>query len=567
MTTQQEVPDKSGKERHETLVVKGGTTIEGLELVGEKVGAIISQIMTLDKWEPGDNFGVRSIVFRTDGLPKDKLGMSYPLAGAIAVNLQEIWNMCIEDMKAGELHLSLQGHIWNQLLLTLLHEIHHVDSCRDPEMIELCESAADDLDKEAEAWASEVIDDLAKEFNIEPVSLAEMGFFGLKLMEVAQELTSGEVTEENKWLDRGLKMLEEGIIYHDEANDILCKTFREYRRGITDPEGKDDAWGKAISVIDLVVDGQTIGEEEKEVEPDIVELPKDYNTSAEQDEIEEMVVEQQMALAAGAVGEEGGIAMEDEDAQTLPPEEIEEAPIAAPVGVQQPLFGPAIPPAEQFVMSTGPQAGENVAAPTSDDTVVLPEHIQQENAAVAAAAAGPAPQAQAVPQQYPVNNVDPGKFKAFMKDVYMRLYTQIFKKCGWQLQNDQGFTNPAGILEGVRFDDLEKLHGVENVIMEYKTVDANGQSITEKCQGYVRGTVFTKSNTYGLPAYVLFLNFNGTQLKRSLVPQNPAKRGSDGQYKATALEARIGHAIAWVMADGQNAWKGKIRDNVYEELG
>ena len=165
-----------------------------------------------------------------------------------------------------------------------------------------------------------------------------------------------------------------------------------------------------------------------------------------------------------------------------------------------------------------------------------------------------------------MNNVEAEKFKAFMKDVYLRLYTHMFTKCGWQLQSDQGFTNPAGVLEGVKLDDLEKMHGVQNVVMEYKTVNAQGQPITEKYQGFVRGTVFTKSNTFGLPAYVLFLNFNGMQLKRSLVPQNPAKRGPDGQYKATALEARQGHAIAWVMADGANAWRGKIRDNVYEEL-
>lgn len=574
-TTQQAVPDKGGKERRSVLVAKGGTTITGLALVGEKIGAIIQQILSLDK--EADNFGVRSITFRSDGTPKDKLGISYPLAGAIAINLLDIWDMCVEDMKDGKLHLSLQGHVWQQLLLTILHEVHHVDSCRDPEMLELVETAADDLHQEAEAWAQDVIDDLAKEFDIEPVSLAEMGFFGTKLMEVATELAAGEITEENKWLDRGLKMLEEGIIYHDEANEILIKSFREYRRGVSDPEGKDDSWGKAVSVIDLVVDGQTIGGEEKP-EPDVVELPANYDQSIEQDEAEEAIVEQQMAFAAGAVGEEGGELVADEDASTMAPEDIDNDAVAAAV-VDQPLFGGDVnvaPAAPQGPLFGGGVPSPNTAptAPAgafpsqaSGDTVELPQHIQQANAAMAAAAAGPAPQAAARPQQYPVNNVDPGKFKAFMKDVYMRLYTQCFKKCGWQLQSDQGFTNPAGILEAVKIDDLEKLHGVKDVIMEYMTVNAQGQTITEKCAGYVRGTVFTKSNQYGLPAYVLFLNFNGMQMKRSLVPQNPAKRGNDGQYKATALEARQGHAIAWVMADGQNAWKGKIRDNVYEELG
>ena len=559
-TTQQAVPGKGGQR---DLLAVGGTSIIGLSLVGQKIGAIIQQILSLD----GDreNFGVTSISFRKDNVPKEKLGISYPLAGAIVINLEEHWNMCVEDMKKGTLCLSLQGHIWQQLLLTILHEVHHVDACRDPEMLELVETAKEDLDAEAEEWAQEIITDLAKEFDIEPISLAEMEFFGVKLMELAEKLTSG--AEGMEWLDAQLKLMEDGVIYCDTANEIITKSFREYRRGVVDPEGKDESWGKAVSVVDLVVDGKVIGEgEETEKEPDVVDLPANYDNSIEQDEAEEAAVEKALAAAAAAVGEEGSELTADDEATVLSPEEVDDSNVVeAPVAI----FAVDVPNAAPAAATNAPLfAPATPAAPVAPTpgAVPLPASVVQQNLFVANAAAGPATPPPATPQQYPVNNVEAEKFKAFMKDVYLRLYTHMFTKCGWQLQSDQGFTNPAGVLEGVKLDDLEKMHGVQNVVMEYKTVNAQGQPITEKYQGFVRGTVFTKSNTFGLPAYVLFLNFNGMQLKRSLVPQNPAKRGPDGQYKATAIEARQGHAIAWVMADGANAWRGKIRDNVYEEL-
>lgn len=562
-TTQQTV--KSGEKR--LVRSTNDVVIEGLELVGDKIGGIIQQILMLDK--EADNFGVRTIIFRNDGYPKNALGKSYPLAGAIAINLQEVWDMCVEDFQKKSNWLSLSGHLWNQLLLTILHEIHHVDACRDPEMIELIENSKKDLDDEAEAWAQEVIDDLAKEFDIEPIALAEMEFFGLKLMDLVTKMQSADNQADFGWLDRALTMLEDGVIYHDPDNDILIKTYREYRRGIKDPEGKDNSWGKAISVIDLVVDGKPIADEElvaqdspeAEKEPDVVVLTPGYDQSIAQDEAEEAIVEKQMAMAAAAPGEEGSELVADDQATTLAPEDIDDSNV---VEAAVPMFAVDVPNAAPITAPATPATPTQT--PLFASSVPLAPHIQQQNTFMANAAAGPAPQAPARPQQYEVNNVDPEKFKKFMKDVYMRLYTQIFTKCGWQLQSDQGFLNPGNIVAPVDITDLEKTHGVKNVIMEYMTVNAQGQPITEKCQGHVRGTVFTKSNPYGLPAFVLFLNFNGMQLKRSLVPQNPAKRGTDGQYKATALEARSGHPIAWVMADGQNAWKGKIKDNVYEEL-
>jgi len=163
---------------------------------------------------------------------------------------------------------------------------------------------------------------------------------------------------------------------------------------------------------------------------------------------------------------------------------------------------------------------------------------------------------------YPPNNLSPDTIKAFLSAVYMKLYTVLFTKCGRVQNSDQGFTNPGAILEHVNIRDLIELHQADNLIMSYDTLNANGSYAREECQGSIRGTVFRKSNPYGLPAFAMYLNITGQRVERRLVAQNPGKLNASGQLSTTALEARQGHAIAWIMGDGLSTFI-KIRDNVY----
>lgn len=163
---------------------------------------------------------------------------------------------------------------------------------------------------------------------------------------------------------------------------------------------------------------------------------------------------------------------------------------------------------------------------------------------------------------YSPNNLSQDTIKTFLQAVYMRLYTVMFTKCGRVKDSDQGFTNPGAILEHVDIKDLIELHQAKNLIMSYDTLNKNGSYAREECQGSIRGTVFRKSNPYGLPAFALFLNIGGQRVERRLVAQNPAKLNASGQLSTTALEARQGHAIAWIMGDGLSTFI-RIRDNVY----
>jgi hypothetical protein len=122
-------------------------------------------------------------------------------------------------------------------------------------------------------------------------------------------------------------------------------------------------------------------------------------------------------------------------------------------------------------------------------------------------------------------------------------------------------------LEPVSIADLIQLHQAKGLIMEYDTLNAASHRQPEECQGHIRGIVFTKSNAHGIPAYAIYLNLNGQRVKRSLIAQNTAKKNAAGQYSSQALEARAGHAIAWLLSEDENKkFVAKIRDNIYEAL-
>jgi hypothetical protein len=180
-----------------------------------------------------------------------------------------------------------------------------------------------------------------------------------------------------------------------------------------------------------------------------------------------------------------------------------------------------------------------------DEVPIMNAQVAQ-TAALQGAAAGPYKKKEQ--KMFAPNAYTDEQIVAFMSVVYKRLHANIFNKCGRQPNGT--FTNAAAILEGVRIDDIETSMGVKGIIAEYDTFDANGRwGLCEKCNGYVRGQIFSKSK---LPGYVLYLNFRGWGAKRVLTPQNPNTSSS------TAAHARNGMAITFVInGDKEDADKGK----------
>ena len=525
------------------VILNGGTMVNGTNLISDKLIGVINEILKLDECKnksnealTGDNFGVRSITFKNDGHPPGKVGMAYVDANAIAINLEEIWSACLTALEAGKVKLSMTGIVWHELIKTVLHEIHHIDACRDPEMRKILEEDIEAADTEAENSADEMIINLVKTLDIEPSYLSEMPFFSVKLMELMTTMGDEE------WIVRAKLMLEEEIMYYDEDNDITLTSFREYIRGITDPANEDDSYEQGVSVIDLVFnmdDGSVIKTAEVLPKPEIKT-------------VEAVVVENGAHETLMKVANDIEKASED---QYIAKAEAE-SKAAAGTAAAAALFAPA--PTEEAVAA-------GLAEEIIPEAVVLPENIAGEQAQMAAAAVATPPIVKPA-TSYEPNGLSDATTIAFLTDVYMRLYTNIFSKCGWQLNSDQGFTNPGAVLEPISIADLIQLHNAPNLIMEYDSMNAAGQKQPEMCEGYIRGTVFTKSNNHGIPAYCIYLNLNGMRVKRSLIAQNPAKI-TNGQYSPKALEARAGNAIAWLFSEDKNKkFVAVIKNNVYEAL-
>ena len=520
------------------IALDGGTVVHGTHLVSDKLVGIVNEVLKLDRGKV--NFGVRCVEFKSNGQPSGKTGMAYIDGGAIAINLEEIWCATLTALEEDKLKLSITGTVWHELIMTILHETHHIFTMQDEGYREVAEADPKGADDEAEVWSKDNLIELSKTLNIEPSALADMQFFNIKMM----ELMTSDMKDE-PWAIKARMMIEEDIMYHDEDNDITLTTFREYLRGVEDPDEKDDAWEQGVSVIDLIFnmdDGSVVKTAEVLPEPvvEVVEATVDDKTTTG---TPEYVAAEQIRLAAG------------EEPETTPVPAVK-AVVAAEADTTA-LFAPASSEAETLAA---------IQTEQDTDSVALPDNIvAEQNQVAAAAAAVPAEAPPAV--TYTPHGLSNETIVAFLKDVYMRLYSHAFNKCGRQLENDQGFTNPGAVLEPVSIADLIQLHNAPNLIMEYDTLNTTSQLKPEECAGHIRGLVFTKSNQYGIPAYAIYLNINGMRVKRSLITQNPAKRNAAGQYSSMALEARAGHAIAWILSEDENKkFVAKIRDNVYEAL-
>ena len=515
------------------IALKGGTVVHGTHLVSDKLIGIVNEILKLDRG--GVNFGIHCVEFKDNGTPAGKAGMSYIDSGSIAINLEEIWSAALTALEEGKIKLSITGTVWHELLMTLLHETNHIFTMQDAAYREIAETDPKAAETEAESWAKDNMIELSKTLDIEPSVFSDMPFFNVKLMELMTTM------KDEDWIVRVKMMLEDDIMYHDGDNDIILTSFREYLRGIDDPDEKSKEWEQGVSVIDLI-----FNMDDDSVVKTAEVLPKP--------EVEAVVVEEsEEDLAQRITQATAGAPVDTPAAEAI----INVKATVAPDPTLAGLFAPAL---------TEEEVAASIAEETSD-AVKLPENIvaeQQQVAAAATAVPATAPPA----TSYEPNGLSAETIVAFLKDVYMRLYSHPFNKCGWQLNSDQGFTNPGAVLEPVSIADLIQLHNAPNLIMEYDSLNESGNLKSEMCdKGFVRGLVFTKSNQYGIPAYALYLNLNGMRVKRSLITQNPAKLNAGGQPSPMAIEARAGHAIMWIMSeDKDKKFVAKIRDNVYEAL-
>lgn len=538
-----EVEEAKTEEKPEVLLndfilTKSAVTIVNPSLAGDKITAIMCEAINRRM-----KSGIMSLVFRTDGWPKDIVkgelkpvfAMTYADTYSVAINLKHCWEAACDEAARDEHNLSLLGLLWVNVLSTIGHELDHLAQANidreEYEAFRLDKQTNDELERLANIAAEAMIIKLAKEVDIEIPAAGEMGYFGACLM----ELFTSEDTKDLAWVIKARRMMEDGIIYKEDEKEI--KSFRQFVKEAY--EHDEEGWDQPVAPCTLEAHLEDGSIEHASAEP----VPMPVVNTVEQPEAAE-VPEQQLAANALFVG--AGAEMPETQSVVDAPQDIPET-----VSAEAPLAAAVAAPAELEVPLPAPVAA------------------QQATYATAAQTATPPPAYSETP--LPPCNLAKETMPAVLEQIWRTLYHHVFVKCGWQQNPQTGrfyFSSPAAVLEGVNIQHILQQYGAEGFIIEYKTLNAQGQVATEPCTGMIRGY---QTSNIGLPAYTLWLNIDGHRIERRFVPQNPDKIGANNAYSRTAVEAQGGHMIAYVYraeasqsAEFTERCAVKIHDNQYE---
>jgi len=515
----------------------GAVAVYGHEHVSKKDLIILAYCLSLPEFskEMGTGFSnhnVKSVVFRIDNRPKNKDGKPILAncsfdAGAICINLLQTVTAGIEDaMKHGEVSIFASYH--RNMILSFLHEIHHLSTLDDiPTDQELIDMAEED----ANLWAMDSLISLAKTRDIEPAHHAESSFLAGQLMELLKENTDEWAIEQRRMLDNHIMYL---LPETDTKREVPFHTFKGYVQllagDVDDPEWKKETILGAGAENPYEAAIRAVSDPIPTVQTPVSAMP---NTSpavlAEHMEMEDPGYEG-MGIDPNMVGMGFGMPVNN----TFPMGEVPAIPMS--------VAGLSTSPTPAF--NGFPVANAN-PAPTPMAPMTAP---------------GQAP-------VYPSTGRTNEQIAEIVKGVYMKCYQHIFTHCGRLINSDYGFSNPkavyraaiprtqaeiaAGVPERFRPFGVALSPEEMEVVVKMECMDINDRYCPNMptSGGILYGNVMKNTQ---LPHYKITINMGGMEVVRLLLPQNPATRDSNGQYKKTAAAARAGSAIMYIM-EGNDA--------------
>jgi hypothetical protein len=572
-----------------------GLAIYGFQLVSTKFLDIVKHLVMSDEFHKEQI--VESIVF-SENMPTDAEGNAIfacykPGLKRIGINLQHHFNGAVTLIKEVEGHMSIRGHVWYNMILSVLHELYHglfIVTDAEGEMSDMFE-----LEANCNEMADEALTALAQEYDIEPPSMGNEPFFGTRYMQFfIREIQKGE----ESWCKRQDALHDDcNIHFDDTSNEYIQKfrTFIRYTHG-ADPEGKDPTWdiaAKPLNVIpDMVELEQTLavqhaaqGLQPAEPAPAaVIAAPIGGFHGVDDEAIAMMAVEDEMG------GESSAYVMEDYD--TLPPEAagtdmsagpvapqtthvvVESKPEAGPVEVEIPIgtncsaCKVAVEPTAAFCSGCGTKLAVE-ATPIVETTPFVP-YVEPVVVAQQPITAPITTHRGAPGQQLRTGLVNhewtAEQFRHIVERILFRAYAHLFNKCGYNVMSKPAFeeTQKWGVLEPVFVGDACEDDVVSKVLLGHDTIENGINRINVPItDGYIRGFCTKKGM---LPCYTLYFNANGQEIKRILLPTNPWKEKSPGVYSKPAMRAQQGAIIAWMMDGDDNAtdkWKGRIENSVF----
>lgn len=539
----------------DTLILSSGVGVRNAALLPQKALAILD--FYYNNIDP--RTGVMSIVIREDARPTDHIGMAFPWVYSYAINMQHIFDRCLHHISEENSNLELSNAIWLSLLEACLHETVHIgmafgDEKQYDEYLALRaedQEATDDMvEGEVKGIARDKLLDLAKAVDIECPPIADMGLLGGLIM--AHFIKHGD----DKLVRRCQRLLESGVVYEDTAEETYHKTLRSFVKATLADEN-DEGWDESVAHVNMQWTDQAGNLQVAQAEPvvqTVLETAQPATAAAVVGNPQDMFTTGPVVAGVEDQAPENAIIqnlMSGGPAGT--PEQVVAADTAQPV---QSAAMAALAAANP----TLPVMPASVMPPTMTPAVSLAPAATAEVVANNAAMTPPVPTPVASPPYADKPcTLDGEVVKACMQEIYLRLYHHLFTKCGWA-QNPQtgrfAFLEPDNAKFSVNISDILTRFGAEGLIAEYETVDGNGQTVSEVCQGYIRGMLFRNK---GIPAFKLFLNVQGFRATRSIVPQNPDKM-TNNAYSRAAQEAQVGHAIAYIFngeADSKAEWKDR----------
>jgi len=512
----------------------GTTALFGCNLVSPKFHQVIQHILA--GWDEfnlqiGDaprHHGVHSIIFREDGNPRNSKGetvFGHALAtvGGMAINLEHVFTKSIEDaIEASEDYptTSIYCNIWHHMILTVVHEMHHLSAMyNDPAGV------LENEEKDASLFSMDFSYFLAQNYDIEPPALAEEPLFGKKVLEMLQEFASDEAAKDDEveFYKKQQMMSLEGIMFwvkgEEEGEDRILKSFREFLHWTSQDEADDPKWAKLYTTAEPAQASATPAPAPAEAAAPVVETP-----AVAQDAVE----------VNAYTGEETYVpdldpymdALEDEIPWDTTP-----APAMAAAG------GAAASITQPAAAAPAPAPAPAVAAPAAVDPALMPNSSGM------------------------AHGLSPAQVGETCMAVYRRLFNHMFTVCG-QVKIDSNTIRPDGQDNGCGGFNAYTALQTPVPISDIPNAEKIFVQMDAKVNGrWSKGVAITGSvigsdtgNKTMLPKYDLYIiNDQGHMEKRTLLPQNPwkTKMGADGitpEFSKPAVEAQNGKRIMYIYA-------------------
>jgi hypothetical protein len=540
----------------------------GWQNISSNLLEVLAMCLNLPFWNDGDH-GVRVVHLR-DGFKKDegRMGECWLNGQGIGINLVNIFERACERTRT-ELP-STSAYTWYvmNVIVTMLHEAHHLSQLvLGEDFAEPRGEGSKEEEAAAEAFALESLINLAKTFKVEPAEWADEPLF--KNMFNHESLLVDTGGEYAAFLEQQQHMLDNRLFFFrpesEGHTEIKIHTFKDYLHFFSGDKPGDESWmgepipvppiAKAVAEINPA-DGPQVAAVGGATEAVAVMADQAANMGVITPSAEVVAAVDPVAIAMGyepapavevpSVNSDSAFYescedMEEELFGDMPETVLANTVMAATQGLEGQAAVDAARTAYQAVQ--GGYAGNTVqpaagapGTPFMMNGQPVGTNVQPDAPVVSA------PEVNV----YNPTSMDDNTLVAVIQGIYAKIYDHIFGYCGAYAG---GFTHPSKVHElQIQLDEREA-----EAIVKMDCLDANGRWMANfptkyEHEGQVKARILgATTKTTKMPYYKLYINANGRELCRFIIPQNPQKRSANGQFSKPALAAQSGSRILYIM--------------------